>query len=583
MAKTITVDLELKYKEAVKDLDEFQKEYEKLQKEVQKGNKKTADTTKELGAAADKATGGMISSFKGVVGSIGGVVKSLGTLQGALIATGIGAFVLVVTSLISAFKSSEEGQDKFAKLMGRIGVVVGNVKDIVAEFGEGLLDLGGALKKFFAGDFKGAFDEGQKAFKGFTDSVKNFGQETRAELKVADDIAAKIAKANKAQRELVVERAKADREVAALREKAADKENVSVEDRIRLLKEAGAIEESITNREIQVAKLRFDAKVQQNSLSKSTKEDLDEEARLQSEVIALETNRLKLQKALTAEITASRREAAAEAKADANQKAADEKAALEKANADKKAIEDAEMKRKADIKAIDDELKKREQDEAANTELKKIELERQRALERLDILKASEEERANVVAFYDNKIQTQKQKDAETEMQNDKLLQQQKLAITANTFGALAGILGENSKAGKAAAIAQATINTYLGLTETLANKTTIPEPFGTIQKIASAATIVSSGFKAVKQITSTQLPQISGGRGASSSGGAGGVSAASVPTPPAFNVVGTSGSNQLADAIAGQNQKPMKAYVVASDVSTAQSLERNIVKGASL
>ena len=48
-----------------------------------------------------------------------------------------------------------------------------------------------------------------------------------------------------------------------------------------------------------------------------------------------------------------------------------------------------------------------------HTELKKIELERQRALERLNILKASEEERANVIAFYDNQIQQQKKKDKE--------------------------------------------------------------------------------------------------------------------------------------------------------------------------
>jgi len=54
-------------------------------------------------------------------------------------------------------------------------------------------------------------------------------------------------------------------------------------------------------------------------------------------------------------------------------------------------------------------------------------------------------------------------------------------------------------------------------------------------------------------------------------------------PTPPSFNVVGASGTSQLADVIAGANAKPMRAYVVASDVSTAQSLERNIVKGASL
>ena len=51
----------------------------------------------------------------------------------------------------------------------------------------------------------------------------------------------------------------------------------------------------------------------------------------------------------------------------------------------------------------------------------------------------------------------------------------------------------------------------------------------------------------------------------------------------PAFNVVGMSGTNQIADVFASQNQKPVKAYVVANDVTTAQSLQRNIVKGAGI
>jgi hypothetical protein len=67
--------------------------------------------------------------------------------------------------------------------------------------------------------------------------------------------------------------------------------------------------------------------------------------------------------------------------------------------------------------------------------------------------------------------------------------------------------------------------------------------------------------------------------------GSAGGDSrgVSNVSIPPSFNVVGASQTSQLADVIAGANSKPMRAYVVASDVSTAQSLERNIVKGASL
>ena len=49
----------------------------------------------------------------------------------------------------------------------------------------------------------------------------------------------------------------------------------------------------------------------------------------------------------------------------------------------------------------------------------------------------------------------------------------------------------------------------------------------------------------------------------------------------PAFNIVGTSGIDQIADVVA--SQAPVKAYVVANDVTTAQSLERNIVEGATL
>ena len=70
--------------------------------------------------------------------------------------------------------------------------------------------------------------------------------------------------------------------------------------------------------------------------------------------------------------------------------------------------------------------------------------------------------------------------------------------------------------------------------------------------------------------------------------GGGGGGSAISTPTAPAsqapsFNIVGASDTNQLADAIGGQTQQPVQAFVVANDVTTAQSLENNIVEGATL
>jgi len=159
----------------------------------------------------------------------------------------------------------------------------------------------------------------------------------------------------------------------------------------------------------------------------------------------------------------------------------------------------------------------------------------------------------------------------------DEVTAQQKLQLASQTFGALAGILGQNSKVGKAAGIAQAIINTYQGVTEVLSNKTTLPEPFGTIQKIASTATVLASGFQAVRAMQQTPIPVIAAG------GGFGGGAGVAIPTPPQINTVGASGVNQLAEVIGGQTKQPVRAYVVAGDVTTAQSLERNTIKEASI
>jgi len=56
-----------------------------------------------------------------------------------------------------------------------------------------------------------------------------------------------------------------------------------------------------------------------------------------------------------------------------------------------------------------------------------------------------------------------------------------------------------------------------------------------------------------------------------------------SASIPPAFNIVGQSGTNQLASAIGGQSQQPIQAFVVSSEVSTAQELDRNIIEDASI
>ena len=86
-------------------------------------------------------------------------------------------------------------------------------------------------------------------------------------------------------------------------------------------------------------------------------------------------------------------------------------------------------------------------------------------------------------------------------------------------------------------------------------------------------ATIVSARKKAKQQIQALSNQSLGVG---------GGVSTPSVQAP-SFNVVGATQTSQLAQTIAGAEDKPLRAYVVASDVSTAQELERSTIEGASI
>ena len=125
-------------------------------------------------------------------------------------------------------------------------------------------------------------------------------------------------------------------------------------------------------------------------------------------------------------------------------------------------------------------------------------------------------------------------------------------------------------------AIASATINTYRGVSDALAANTVTP--FETALKFVNAAAILGNGLKNVQKIVSVKVPKTSGGGGGGSvpSGGA-------APAPPSFNVVGASETSVLADTVAEQTNEPVQAYVVSNDITTAQSLENNIVEGATI
>ena len=196
------------------------------------------------------------------------------------------------------------------------------------------------------------------------------------------------------------------------------------------------------------------------------------------------------------------------------------------------------------------------------------------ALERTGIMQkyATEEDRIKA---------EQKAKDEEIAAANILLAEKEAAAKqaligkTADVLSKGADLLGKNTAASKAMSIAAATINTYQGITAELATKTVTPFEIGL--KIANVAIIAATGFKAVKDIISVKVPGGGGGGAAPSMGAMGGA------TAPQFNVVGSTGVNQLAGVMGAQQQTPVQAYVVANNVTTAQGLDRNIIQSATL
>jgi hypothetical protein len=103
-------------------------------------------------------------------------------------------------------------------------------------------------------------------------------------------------------------------------------------------------------------------------------------------------------------------------------------------------------------------------------------------------------------------------KHADVQLKIEEAKEKAKVQAFASAFGDIAQLLGESTAAGKAAAVAQATVNTYLGVTAVLSAESVLPEPYGSAAKIVQAGVILANGLRNVAKITSTQVPSRAGG-----------------------------------------------------------------------
>ncbi len=235
-----------------------------------------------------------------------------------------------------------------------------------------------------------------------------------------------------------------------------------------------------------------------------------------------------------------------------------------------------------------------------------LEMEKQIELERLQMILANTNEGTQARVDAEMAIAKAKQDFGNQEIEMERSITDTKKALVAQGLDAVINAAGAESKVGKALFIAKQALalrELIMNAKNTLSKASMNAAEAGTdVAKGAAKAAgsapfpanlIPIAGFaiQAIGIVSSIRSSMKTAQETASEAGGSGG-SAPRISVPatsgggaiqPAFNIVGQGGSSQLADAIGGQEKQPIKAYVVSQDVTTAQSLDRNIIETTSL
>lgn len=598
MAQVVEAELKLKYKNAIEQVEELKKELEavkkafedseKAAKESEKGASRFGKTLGNIGKA-----GGIIFLLKKAFEALKAAINSNQQVADAfnLVMGTIGqVFSEVANVLVSVVTNLTSSTENFDAL----GRVVSNVfKIAITPF---KLAIDGLALAFYSAQlaweqsFLGSGDtEKIEALNSKIDETKQSLVDTvvgvgEAGAAIASDFTEAVSEVTNIGSQLV--EGLSEINVKAIAENVKANQQLKKSAAEARIVNQGLIEQydrqAEQQRQIRDNDLKsIDERIQANNDLKATLEEQEksmlanadlmiQQAELQYQLSGLEEDRLALLEAR-------------------NEKAAIE-AQIEGFMSEQESNRVALLKEKIELQQSEDEAMANRQniERNFNAEMEQNEVRRiQMMIENLQTERAIEEERLTMKrdayeegtqAYIDanNELLDYQQDNANQQTKLEKDLGLAKEAQLKQTLGNIAGIVGQNSKFGKAIAIVQALQDTYAGANKALAQ--------GGLFGFVGAAAVIAAGIANVKQIAGTKTPNPPAGLQTSTGGGES-TPAISAPTttsaPPQFDTVGASGTNQLAELLGGQ--KPPRAYVVSGDVSTAQELDRNIVSSASL
>ena len=515
-------------------LDGDKVEFKRLRKELN-----TLETTFEDTEIQSRRFTDALAQQPGVVGLVGGSLKGLDGGMKVLAANPIIAIVTLLAGLFIALKeslnSTAEGQELLNKMSEAFGKVIGPVMAIVEAVAIPVFEVLVDVINFVAD--------------GFAKFAKYLGISSEKIEEASRNSSEVLKAAHEEELKRQEENTKKQEEETA---KRIQKQKEEAEKRAQIQKDA--------------EKILDDAML---SAMDDRDRDLLERERLYQE--ELKTLKLAGITDLTAFETEYREDLLA-INNEYDQKEKDAQKAIDDAKKAKKAEEDAKIE--ADrIKKRDDAIA--DNNDEINLLLAKFDLESQTRQKSYDDeialfqeTRALEKENLIASGANEKQIQAFEAETAAVSMQLEREKTEANLAQASQAFGTLAGLLGENSKAGKALAIGQAVIDTYAGATKALAQ--------GGIFGAIAAAGVIAAGIANVKKITATKLPNLPGGRG----GGA--VSAPSIPSmqTPQIQTIEGGGLNPtsaISETIAQSQERPIETYVVSTKVSSQQAMDRRV------
>ena len=578
-------------------------------------------------SALDKATGGAITAFKGLSGGLRTAVLGFKTLKGAIIATGLGALLIAVTSLVAYFTKTERGAKQLRVIMSTLGAVVGKLTDVVISLGEnlfniftspkealvsfakalreniinrftGMLELLPALGKAVGLLFKGQFKEAgkvaadavgkvtlgvesvtevtKKAVTSVSNFTKGLGDAAKEGKRVADELNA----VTLAERELITQRAEANKKIAEAR-LIADDLTKSTEERMAAIKLAAKLEDEVAEKELQTQKRKTAALQAQADISESDEATLNEIAENQARLSELEQasiqrkNRLGLEvKALNAEIKGQTKSTETLANAEQKQSEARQKQTEEQIKREQELVAMQE-KALSDFNVKQGELLDQAFQMLQSDQEREINAIRDKYFAILQLDELSAQDRVAIEEKQQAQITEITKKYAKVQQDIDKTTADAKAAALTQNIDNIQGALGSLFQNSKAVATANVLVDSAQAAVGIFKSSTSLAEPAASINRGIQLAALAASAAASIRNIN----------RAEPTTGAASPPSTPSTPTvqsqAPQFNVVGQGGINQLAQSIGGQFSQPVRAYVVGGDVTTSQQLERQRVRTA--